>query len=96
MITWLKKPDANEISPGFEDEPVGDASIGFQPLRVSATMAALFSFSDNSVGNWTGDSAWAQETNDGARVEDRARAIIGFFAGNGSRGNRCGAHDGPG
>src|SRR6266850_5894055 len=73
-----------------------EASVGFPPLCVSATMAALSSFSDKSIGNRTGDDACAQETNDGARVEDRARAVIGFFARDGSSGNLCGTHNGPG
>jgi hypothetical protein len=36
----------DEITLWFENEPVGAASIGFQPLNVSVIMAALSSFSD--------------------------------------------------
>jgi lipid-binding SYLF domain-containing protein len=45
----------------------GEASVGFQPLGVSATMAALSSFSDNLVSSYsaqqclrTGDKQWRQ------------------------------------
>src|SRR2546430_11627182 len=38
----------------------------------------------------------AQETNYGARAEDRARAIFGFFAGYGGGGDRSRPHNGQG